>query len=133
MGDETHKTIYFGRKLSFILSFLFLNAANAATYIFTARNCITIVNSLEPRAINAEFKHFILSIKRWFHFPCYWDTWVSSISFSFIFYYLCINRYHVLLIFISSLNVCFLLLIACVHSFATFVSHNDSSTNYCTW
>jgi len=61
MGYDTQKTINFGGKLSFILSFLFQNAANAATYIFTAPNCITNVISLEPRALNAEFEHFILS------------------------------------------------------------------------
>jgi hypothetical protein len=69
MGDDPHKTIDFGGKLSFILSFLFLNAANAATCIFTAPNCITNVLSLEPRALNGEFEHFILSCSS----VPYWD------------------------------------------------------------
>jgi hypothetical protein len=57
------KTINFGGKLSFTpcLSFL-LNASTAATYVFTPPNCTTIIISLEPCALNAEwYQHFILS------------------------------------------------------------------------
>jgi len=67
--------------------------------------------------------------RRWFHSPCYRDVWM----FSFIFYCLCIDHYHAsLAIFFSPLNVYFLLLITHVHSLATFVRHNDFSTNYYT-
>jgi hypothetical protein len=47
-GDEMQKTINFGGKLSFILSFLFLNASTAATYIFTHPNFTSTIISLEP-------------------------------------------------------------------------------------
>jgi len=62
MGYETPKTINFGGKLSFILSFLFfLSASTAATYIFTAPNCTTTIIGLQPCALmNAEYQHFIL-------------------------------------------------------------------------
>jgi hypothetical protein len=61
MGDETQKTINFGGKLSFILSFISpARASTAATYIFTAPNCATTITSVEPCALNAEFQHFIL-------------------------------------------------------------------------
>jgi hypothetical protein len=49
----------FGGKLGFILSSLFLGASTAATYIFTAFICRTIIIVLEPCALNAEFQHFI--------------------------------------------------------------------------
>jgi hypothetical protein len=61
-GDETQKTINFGSKLSFILSFLFfVSASTAATYIFTAPNCTTTIINVEPCALNAEYQHFTLS------------------------------------------------------------------------
>jgi hypothetical protein len=60
MGDETQKTINFGGKLRFIMSFLFLSTSTAATYIFSALNCTTTIISLECRALNAELQHFIL-------------------------------------------------------------------------
>jgi hypothetical protein len=46
-GDETQKTINFGGKLSFILSFLFFLSAStaAATYIFTAPNYTTTITT----------------------------------------------------------------------------------------
>jgi hypothetical protein len=59
MGDETQKTINFGGKLSFIVSFL--SASTAATYIFTDPNFTTTIISLKPGALNAGFQHFILS------------------------------------------------------------------------
>ncbi len=62
-GGETQKTINFG-ELSFILSFLFpffLSASTAATYIFTAPTCTTATITLEPCALDAEFRHFVLS------------------------------------------------------------------------
>ncbi len=50
--------------VSSCLSF-FLNAATAAaTYIFTAPNCTITVISFEPRALNAEFQHFISELQR---------------------------------------------------------------------
>ncbi len=64
MRDETQKSINFGDKLSFILSFFlfFLSASTAAaTYIFTAPNCTTTIINLEPCALDAELQHFILS------------------------------------------------------------------------
>jgi hypothetical protein len=39
-----------------MLSFLFLSASTAATYIFTAPNSTTIMISLEPCALNAEYR-----------------------------------------------------------------------------
>jgi hypothetical protein len=54
--------------VSFCLCF-FLSASTAATYIFTAPNCRTIIISLEPCALNAEYQHFILmswSISYWY-------------------------------------------------------------------
>jgi hypothetical protein len=52
-------------RVSSCLSF-FLSAPTAATYIFPARNCLTIVISLEPCALNAEFQHFILRFIKMF-------------------------------------------------------------------
>jgi len=46
----------------------FLSASTAATYIFTSPNCITIIISLGPCALNAEFQRFILSCS-----ISYWD------------------------------------------------------------
>jgi hypothetical protein len=55
MGDETQKTINFGSKLSFILSFPFsLSASTAVTYVFTAHNCTTTIISLESCALDAD-------------------------------------------------------------------------------
>jgi len=61
-GEFQNTTIFCG-KLSFIvfwppLSF-FLSASTAATYIFTAPSCTTIIITLEPCALNAEFQQFI--------------------------------------------------------------------------
>ncbi len=53
----------------------------------------------------------ILQNNKWrLHFHCYWDVWMSSFSFWFIFYYLCINYYHMsLAIFFNPFDACFLL------------------------
>jgi hypothetical protein len=83
-GEETPKTINFGGKLSFILSFLFAGAPPLLRHIFsllltvgllyynlpgTAQFCphrqtprllLYIRFSLEPCALNAEYHHFIL-------------------------------------------------------------------------
>jgi hypothetical protein len=56
-GDETQKTINFGGKLSFIVSFLFPER----------RHCCYIY--FKPRALNAEFQHFIVSCS-----VSYWDS-----------------------------------------------------------
>jgi hypothetical protein len=75
MRDETQKSINFGDKLSFILSFFlfFLSASTAAaTYIFTAPNCTTTtISNLEPCALDAELhtfhtelQHFILRFNK---------------------------------------------------------------------
>jgi hypothetical protein len=61
MGGETQKTVNFGGKLSFILSFLFLNTSIVATYIFISLTCTTTIIILEPCALNVEFQHFIQS------------------------------------------------------------------------
>jgi len=53
--------------ISSCLSF-FLSASTAATYIFTSLNYTTPIISLGPRALNAEFQHFILSCN-----ISYWD------------------------------------------------------------
>jgi hypothetical protein len=42
----------------------FLSAFTAATYIFTSLNCTTTIISLRPRALNAEFQHFILRFNK---------------------------------------------------------------------
>jgi hypothetical protein len=66
MGDETQKTINFGSKLSFILSFLFLERLHCC---YIALNCTTTIISLEPCALNAGYEHFILRfIKTSFYF-----------------------------------------------------------------
>jgi hypothetical protein len=58
-GDETQKTIDFGGKLSFILSFLFLERLHCCyIYIFTAPTCTTTIITLEPCALNAELSAF---------------------------------------------------------------------------
>jgi len=74
-----------------------------------------------------------MNIRWWLHSPCYWDAWVSSFLFWFIFYYLCTNHYHASsTVFFSPLNACLLLLITHVHNPAMCISHNNSST-CCTW
>jgi hypothetical protein len=58
-GTQTSFSTNFDRKLSFILCSFFLSARIAAIYIFTAPACTTIIITLEPCALNAEFQHFI--------------------------------------------------------------------------
>jgi hypothetical protein len=60
-GTQTNFSTNFGGKLIFILSFLFPERLHftVATYIFTAPTCTTIVITLEPCALNAEFHNFI--------------------------------------------------------------------------
>ncbi len=72
--------------------------------------------------------------KWWFHFPCYWNVWVFSFLFWFIFYHLCIDHYCASsTFFFSPLDVCFILSTMHVHSPITCTSHNNSSMSYCTW
>jgi hypothetical protein len=74
------------------------------------------------------------STKWWFHSFYYWNMWLFSLSFWFIFDRLCINNYCVsLTIFFSFLNACFLLLTMHIHSLTTCASHNDSLTCYYIW
>ncbi len=69
MGDDTQKTINFGGKLSFILCFFFSWAPPMpATYIFTACIYATTIIDFESRALNAEFRYFVLSCS-----ISYWD------------------------------------------------------------
>jgi len=64
-SGETQKTINFGGKLSFILSFLFLECLHCtATFIFSAPTCTTTIITLEPCALNAEFQNFILGFNK---------------------------------------------------------------------
>jgi hypothetical protein len=46
------------------VSFLFLSASIATTYIFTALNCTITIISLDSCALNAEFHHFILRFNK---------------------------------------------------------------------
>jgi hypothetical protein len=74
------------------------------------------------------------STKRWLHSLCYWDVWVSSFLFWFIFDYLCIDHYGASsIIFFNSLDVCFLLLIMHVHNFVACTSHSDFLASCYTW
>jgi hypothetical protein len=63
-GDETQKTMNFGGKLSFIVSFLFPERLHCCYIYFTATNRTTTIISLEPCALNAEFQHFILTFNK---------------------------------------------------------------------
>jgi hypothetical protein len=75
-----------------------------------------------------------MNTRWWFHSPCYWEIWVSSFPFRFIYEHLCTYHYcKSLAIFFSPLNVYFLLSTTCVHSHASCTSHIDSSTGCCTW
>jgi hypothetical protein len=42
----------------------FLSASTAATYIFIAPACTTALITLEPCALNAEFRHFVLRFNK---------------------------------------------------------------------
>jgi hypothetical protein len=62
-GTQTNFFTHFGGELSFIQSFPFsLSASTATPYIFTAPTQTIIRIILEPCALNAEFRHFILKI-----------------------------------------------------------------------
>ncbi len=72
MKRETKKTINFGGKLSFILSFPFPELCCyiyfQCSYLYNYYNksrtlcikCTTTIVNLKPCALNAEFQHFIL-------------------------------------------------------------------------
>jgi len=66
----------------------------------------------------------------WLHSLCYWNIWVFSISFWFIFYHMCTYHYHMSF---SPFDVCFLLLIVHLHNPTMCVNHNNFSTGCCTW
>jgi hypothetical protein len=71
--------------------------------------------------------------KQWLHSPCYWDIWVSSFLFWFIFYHLCTYHYCTLSkVVFSPLNAWFLLSTTRFHNLATCTNHNDSLMNFCT-
>jgi hypothetical protein len=55
MGDQTQKTINFGGKLSFILSFLFPERLHCCCIYFPPLLTIITMISVEPCALNAEF------------------------------------------------------------------------------
>jgi hypothetical protein len=75
-----------------------------------------------------------MSTRRWLHSLCYWDVWVPSSSFWFIFYCLCTDHYRMSsTVFFSPLDACFLLSITRVHSPTACASHSDSSMGCCTW
>jgi hypothetical protein len=49
-----------------------------------------------------------MNTKWWLHSPCYWDLWVFSFSFWFIFYHLCTNHYYMsLAVFFGPVNAHF--------------------------
>jgi hypothetical protein len=64
IGTQSSFSTNFGGQLSFILSFLFLSASTAATYIFTTPTCTTTTLTLNPCALNADFQHFILRFNK---------------------------------------------------------------------
>jgi hypothetical protein len=56
-GMKLKKTITFGGKLSFILSFVFPERLHLLLHIFfAAPNCTTTIINLKPRALNPEFQ-----------------------------------------------------------------------------
>jgi len=50
--------------VSSCLFFFLSDSTAAAAYIFTALNCTTTIISLGPRALSAEFQHFILRFNK---------------------------------------------------------------------
>ncbi len=66
------KTINFGGKLSFILSFRFPERLHCCYIYFHCSKCTTTIISLETCALNAEFEHFLLrcSISYWDLIKC---------------------------------------------------------------
>jgi len=72
--------------------------------------------------------------KQWLHSPCYWNIWMSSFLFWFIFYHLCLDHYHTSsTVFFSPLNAWFLISTTHVHSLAMCLSHSNFSMSCCTW
>jgi hypothetical protein len=75
-----------------------------------------------------------MNIMQWFHPPCYWDVWMFSFSFWFIFYRSCTYHYCTLsTVFFNPLDVYFSLSIACVHNLVVCTSHNDFSVGCYIW
>jgi len=75
-----------------------------------------------------------MNTRQWLHSPYYWNIWVFSFSFWFIFYRLCKNHYRASsTIFFSPFNAYFSLLTMCVHSLVMCANHNNSSMGCCTW
>jgi hypothetical protein len=67
--------------------------------------------------------------KQWLHSFCYWDIWVFSFSFWFIFNSLCTNHYRPSsMVFFNPLDAGFLLLTTCTHRHEMCASHIDFST-----
>ncbi len=74
------------------------------------------------------------NVRWWFHSLCYWDIWVFSFSFWFIFYRSYIDHYRAsLTIFFSLVNAYLSILIMYVHSPIMCASHSNSSMGHCTW
>jgi hypothetical protein len=67
-----------------------------------------------------------MNTRRWFHSLCYWDIWVFSVSFWFIFYRMCIDHYFAsLAVFFGPFNAYFSLLTMCVHSHVMCASQSN--------
>jgi len=64
IGTQTSFSTNLGGKLSFVLFFFFPEHLQVATYILNAPTCITIIMTLKPYALNAEFQHFILRFNK---------------------------------------------------------------------
>jgi len=74
------------------------------------------------------------NIKWWLHSPCYWNVWVFSFSFWFIFYHLCIDHYRAsLAAFFNPVDAYFSLLTMYVYSPVTCTSHSNFSTGCYAW
>ncbi len=118
-----------------------LGVRNDLTIFFEKYACLfnwrcmgrDIICHLFVEGIKTKKTHPFYSFQ-WLHSSYYWNVWVFSISFLFIFYGLCIDLYHTpSMIFFSPLNACFSLLTMCVHSSTTCTSHNDFLMGCCTW
>jgi hypothetical protein len=71
---------------------------------------------------------------QWFHSSCYWNVWVFSFSFWFIFNNLCMDNYRTsFVVFFNPFDASFSLLTTRIHNHATCASHIDSSTGCSTW
>ncbi len=78
-------------------------------------------------------KHQETCIKKQLQSLCHKDLWLSSLLFQLFFYFLCLSYSLSLMVFFSSHNAYFLLLVMCVHSPIAFEGHCDSSMCCCTW